>query len=151
MEIWRLTVKLVASAGITAFITSALIEDALGKTAVDVVWHATEISLAAVISSAVLSRPFLRAALSGVHVWRSLLIATVGLMLVYPLFAAVHSLLTDGARSISELTRAVLAVPVFALFSAPVAWPITLMLAWSWHRRLHPRRSEGRHESSLGG
>jgi len=64
---------------------------------------------------------------------------SAGLLLVYPIFAAIHSILTDGARSFSEVAGTVLIVPVFALFSAPIAWPVTLVFAWTWHRRLQFR------------
>lgn len=90
-----MTLWLVASAGTVAFVTVAIIQVAFGKTPSEVAWHATEIGLATLVSTAALSRPFLRAAVNGKRLSRSLLIASAGLLLVYPMFAAVHALLTD--------------------------------------------------------
>lgn len=134
-----LTIRLVASAGAVAFATSALIELAFGKTPSEIAWHATEISLATLVSTTALSQPFLDAGLSGKRLLRRLLVASGGLLLVYPIFAAIHSLVTDRAQSLSEVAGTVIVVPVFALFSAPIAWPITLLFAWVWHRRLQRR------------
>ena len=131
-----LTIRLVASAGAVAFATTALIQLAFGKTPSEIVWHATEITLAALVSTTALSQPFLHAGLSDKRPLRSLLVASGGLLLVYPIFAAIHSLLTDRAQSLSEVAGTVAVVPVFALFSAPIAWPITLLFGWIWHRRL---------------
>lgn len=136
---WLLTTGLVASAGATAFATTALIQWAFWKTPSEIAWHATEISLATVVSAAALSGPFLRAAVIQKRLSRTLLIASGGLLLVYPIFAAIHSVLTDRAHSIWEVAGAVLVVPVFAIFSAPIAWPITLVFAWAWHRKLQHR------------
>jgi hypothetical protein len=92
--------------------------------------------MAAIVSTAALAPWFLRAVLTKRSLWRSLVIASVGLVLLYPVFAAIHALLTDRARTISEVASAVKIIPVFAAFSAPLAWPATLLFAWLWHRRL---------------
>jgi hypothetical protein len=121
---------------LTAFATTALVQAAFGKTPSEIVWHASEISLATLVSTAAFSQPFLHTGLNSKRLSRSLLIASAGLLLVYPIFAAIHSLLTDRAQTFSEVAGTVIVVPVFALFSAPIAWPITLLFAWLWHRRL---------------
>jgi hypothetical protein len=133
---------LIISAGVIAFATTALVQTAFGKTAPEVAWNAAEISLATLASTAVFSRPFLRASAQRKTLRRRLLIATVGLLLVYPFFAAIHSICTDRATTISEVAGTVLVVPVFAVFSAPIAWPITLLFAWFWHRLLRRRSFE---------
>jgi hypothetical protein len=112
---------LILSAGTIAFATTALVQMVFGKTAPEIAWNAGEISLATLASATVLSRPFLRASAQRKTLQRRLLIATVGLLLVYPFFAAIHSICTDRATTIAEVAGTVLVVPVFALFSVPVA------------------------------
>lgn len=119
-----------------AFATTALVQAVFGKTPSEIAWHASEISLATLVSTATLSQPFLSTGLTGKRLSRSLLIASAGLLLVYPIFAAIHSLVTDRAQTFSEVAGTVAVVPVVALFSAPIAWPITLLFAWVWHRPL---------------
>jgi hypothetical protein len=134
---------LILSAGATAFATTAFVQTVFGKAASVVAWNSAEISLATLASTAAFSRPFLQASSERKSLQRRLLIATGGLLLVYPLFAAIHSIFTDGATTLSEVAETVLVVPVFALFSAPVAWPITLVFACVWHRLLQRRSIEG--------
>ena len=122
-----LILRIVASAGATAFALTAFIEAVFGKTTSEVAWYATEISLAAIVSAAALSRLFLRAAVVRKSLSRSLLIASAGLLLIYPVFAIIHSIFTDRAQSISEVVGAVMVVPVFLAFSVPVAWPLRLV------------------------
>jgi hypothetical protein len=131
-----LTLRIVASAGATAFGLTVLVETLFGKLPSEYAWQASELAAAAIVSAGALSRWFLRAALIQKSLWRCLAIASVGLLIVYPIFAALHALLTDGARSVSEVAGAGKVVSVFAIFSAPIAWPVTLLLAWLWYRRI---------------
>lgn len=123
------------SAGTTAFGLTVFVETLFGKLPSEYAWQAGELALAAIVSAGALSRWFLRAVRVQKSLWRCLVIASVGLLLIYPIFAALHALLTDGAGRASEVASAMKIVPVFAVFSAPITWPVTLLFAWLWYRR----------------
>lgn len=96
------TLRLILSAGAAAFVTTALVQVIFGKTVLAMLWNAAEISVATFASTAVLAKAFLRSSLTRRRMSRRLLIATAGLLLVYPLFAVIHAPCTDRATTVFE-------------------------------------------------
>ena len=131
------------SAALTAAAVTAVVEGMLGKSVQEVVTFSSELAGATLISASLVAGAFLRAVLVRRSLARSLLLAVLALLVTYPLFAIITTV-AGGHLDPIEIARAVGIVPVFALFSAPVALPATLALAGAWYFLLHrPTRDRG--------